>query len=424
MILTQDSAYRGGRKIALKDTVDEACTERVETVLVYHQTSDEIAWVEGRDRNWNEAVESASSVCEPVICQAEDPIFILYTSGSTGKPKGVVHVCGGYITTATYTHRTVFDLREDDVFACVADVGWITGHSYIVFGPLSNGSTTFMFGSTPLYPDAGRYWDLVERHKVTGFYTAPTAVRAIAAHGSEFVEKYDTSTLRVLGSVGEPIDPAAWQWYYDVVGKSRCMLVDTWWQTETGGISITPIAPATPMKAWFCNASNARYSPVLLTEDREILEGAAEGRLCMAQSWAVKPVRSGVIISASLIPITLSLSPYYFTGDGARRDADGYFWITGRVDDVLNVSGHRFGTAEFEAILTEAPEISEAAVVGFPHPIKGQGVYAYIILAEGQEYHADLESQLQQRIRDQIGVVAKVDHFSSQRDSPRPVLER
>lgn len=411
VILTQDSAYRGGRKIALKDTVDEACTERVETVLVYHQTGDEIAWTEGRDQNWNEAVADASSVCEPVLCNAEDPLFILYTSGSTGKPKGVVHVCGGYITTATYTHRTVFDLREDDVFACVADVGWITGHSYIVFGPLSNGSTTFMFGSTPLYPDAGRYWDLVERHKVTIFYTAPTAVRAIAACGTEFVEKYDTSTLRVLGSVGEPIDPAAWQWYYDVVGKSQCMLVDTWWQTETGGISITPIAPATPMKPGSATLPMPGIRPVLLTEERDILEGAAEGRLCMAQSW---PGQARTIWGDHKRFYDTYYAPfpgYYFTGDGARRDEDGYFWITGRVDDVLNVSGHRFGTAEFEAILTEAPEISEAAVVGFPHPIKGQGVYAYIILAAGQEYHADLEAQLQQRIREQIGVVAKVDQF-------------
>ena len=411
VILTQDSAYRGGRKIALKDTVDEACTERVETVLVYGHTGDDIAWHPERDCNWNEAVEHASPVCKPVMCRAEDPLFILYTSGSTGKPKGVVHVCGGYITTATYTHRTVFDIREDDVFACVADVGWITGHSYIVFGPLSNGSTTLMFGSTPLYPDAGRYWDMVERHKITIFYTAPTAVRAIAAHGSEFVEKYDTSTLRVLGSVGEPIDPAAWHWYYEVVGQSRCMLVDTWWQTETGGISISPIAPATPMKAGSATLPMPGIRPVLLTEDRDVLDGEAEGRLCIAQSW---PGQARTIWGdhKRFFDTYYGAFPgYYFTGDGARRDADGYYWITGRVDDVLNVSGHRFGTAEFEAILTESPEVSEAAVVGFPHPIKGQGVYAYIILAEGYTYHPELESQLQQRIRQQIGVVAKIDQF-------------
>lgn len=411
VILTQDSAYRGGRKIPLKDTVDEAYTERVKTVLVYHQTGDEIAWHSGRDVHWNEAVASAADQCAPVICNAEDPLFILYTSGSTGKPKGVVHACGGYITTATYTHRTVFDLREDDVFACVADVGWITGHSYIVFGPLSNGSTTMMFGSTPLYPDAGRYWDMVERHKISIFYTAPTAVRAIAACGTEFVERYDTSTLRVLGSVGEPIDPAAWQWYYDVVGQSRCMLVDTWWQTETGGISISPIAPATPMKPGSATLPMPGIRPVLLTEEREILEGPAEGRLCMAQSW---PGQARTIWGDHKRFFDTYYAPfpgYYFTGDGARRDADGYFWITGRVDDVLNVSGHRFGTAEFEAIITEAPEVAEAAVVGFPHALKGQGVYAYIILAEGVTYGDALEAALQQRIREQIGVVAKVDQF-------------
>jgi acetyl-CoA synthetase len=411
VILTQDSAYRGGRKIPLKDTVDQSLVETVTDVLVFRHSGDDISWNEGIDVDWNTLVAQQDSQCPPTICDAEDPLFILYTSGSTGKPKGVVHVCGGYITTATYTHRTVFDLREDDVFACVADVGWITGHSYIVFGPLSNGSTTLMFGSTPLHPDAGRYWDMVERHGITIFYTAPTAIRAIAAHGNSFVEKYDIGSLRILGSVGEPIDPAAWQWYHDVVGKGRCMIVDTWWQTETGGISISPIAPATPTKAGSATLPMPGIRPILKNEAGETLEGVAEGRLCIAQSW---PGQARTVWGDHRRFVETYYTDFpgnYFTGDGARRDADGYYWITGRVDDVLNVSGHRFGTAEFEAILTAAPEVSEAAVVGYPHPIKGQGVYAYVVLNEGVKTSAELEKALQGRVRRSIGVVAKVDRF-------------
>lgn len=423
VILTQDSVYRGSRKIPLKDIVDEACDEQckdiVSHVFVYKHTNDEIEWHEERDVDWSKAVLQERNECPAEICNAEDPLFILYTSGSTGKPKGVVHVHGGYATTVTFTHKLVFDLREDDIYACVADVGWITGHSYIVYGPLSNGSTTLMFGSTPLYPDAGRYWDMVQRHKITIFYTAPTAVRAIAAQGDEFVNKYDTSSLRVLGSVGEPIDPAAWQWYFDVVGKGQCTIVDTWWQTETGGISISPIANATPIKPGSATYPLPGIQPVLINEEQQILLGPNQGRLCMAQSW---PGQARTIWGDHKRFFDTYYAPfpgYYFTGDGCRRDEDGYYFITGRVDDVLNVSGHRFGTAEFESILTEDPDVAEAAVVGYPHPIKGQGVYAYIILQAGSQYSEDLSQRLQQRVRTNIGAVAKVDCFQFSRGLPK-----
>ncbi|MBM75030.1 MAG: acetate--CoA ligase [Proteobacteria bacterium] len=423
VILTQDSVYRGKKRVGLKDTVDEACSQlennSVSHVFVFKHTQEKTHWEDGRDVSWNEAVEQASTDCPATICDAEDPLFILYTSGSTGKPKGVVHVCGGYITTATYTHKTVFDLRENDVYACVADVGWITGHTYIIFGPLSNGSTTLMFGSTPLYPDAGRYWDMVERHKISIFYTAPTAVRAIAAHGAEYPNRHDRSSLRVLGSVGEPIDPAAWQWYFDVVGSEHCTIVDTWWQTETGGICISPIAPATPVKPGSATLPLPGVQPILMNEQQQIQYGPSEGRLCMAHSW---PGQARTIWGdhKRFVETYYSAFPgYYFTGDGCRRDGDGYYWITGRVDDVLNVSGHRFGTAEFESILTEAPEVSEAAVVGYPHPIKGQGVYAYVILNEGEDYSTELEQNLQNRVRKAIGVVAKIDQFQFSRGLPK-----
>jgi acetyl-CoA synthetase len=412
VVLTQDAAYRGGRRIPLKDTVDEACEglDQVSSVFVARHTGEETGWTEGRDIDWAKAVAAASSECPATICDAEDPLFILYTSGSTGKPKGVVHTCGGYITTTTYTHQVVFDLREDDVYACVADVGWITGHSYIVFGPLSNGATTLMFGSTPLYPDAGRYWDMVERHKISIFYTAPTAIRAISAHGEEPVKKYDRSTLRVLGTVGEPIDPAAWHWYFDVVGEGRATIVDTWWQTETGGICISPVAPATPVKPGSATLPLPGIQPLIMEEGGRILRGPAQGRLCMAHPW---PGQARTVWGdhPRYIETYFSAFPgYYFTGDGCRRDADGYHWITGRVDDVLNVSGHRLGTAEFESVLTGAPEVSEAAVVGFPHPIKGQGVYAYVVLNEGFSEDG-LSKELQGRVRKAIGAVAKVDLF-------------
>jgi acetyl-CoA synthetase len=423
VILTQDSVYRGNRKIPLKEIVDEACNEQckdvVSHVFVYKHTKEDIYWKEDRDVDWAESVQNESEECPATICNAEDPLFILYTSGSTGKPKGVVHVHGGYTTTVTFTHKLVFDLREEDVFACVADVGWITGHSYIVYGPLSNGSTTLMFGSTPLFPDAGRYWDMVQRHKITIFYTAPTAVRAIAAQGDDFVNRYDTSSLRVLGSVGEPIDPAAWQWYFDVVGKKQCTIVDTWWQTETGGICISPIANATPIKAGSATYPLPGVQPVLMNEEQQVLLGPNQGRLCMAQSW---PGQARTIWGDHKRFFDTYYAPfpgYYFTGDGCRRDEDGYYFITGRVDDVLNVSGHRFGTAEFESILTEDPDIAEAAVVGYPHPIKGQGVYAYVILQAGSEYSEDVSTRLQQRVRSSIGAVAKVDVFQFARGLPK-----
>ena len=423
VILTQDSVYRGNRKIPLKEIVDAACDEQcqdiVSHVFVYKHSNEEIFWKHGRDVDWKEAVQKESSECPATICSAEDPLFILYTSGSTGKPKGVVHVHGGYATTVAFTHQLVFDLREDDVYACVADVGWITGHSYIVYGPLSNGSTTLMFGSTPLYPDAGRYWDMVQRHKITIFYTAPTAIRAIAAQGDDYVQKYDTSSLRVLGSVGEPIDPAAWQWYFDVVGKKNCTIVDTWWQTETGGICISPIANTTPIKAGSATYPLPGIQPILMNEEQQILLGPNQGRLCMAQSW---PGQARTIWGDHQRFFETYYAPfpgYYFTGDGCRRDNDGYYFITGRVDDVLNVSGHRFGTAEFESILTEDVDIAEAAVVGYPHPIKGQGVYAYVILQAGSTYSEELSERLQQRVRQNIGSIAKVDVFQFSRGLPK-----
>ncbi|MGB0588415.1 MAG: acetate--CoA ligase [Myxococcota bacterium] len=413
LIITQDEGVRGGRKLPLKATVDVALrgSSEVERVLVYRRTGGEIAWEPTRDVWWHQAVEDADADCPATPCDAEDPLFILYTSGSTGKPKGVVHTCGGYITYAAYTHQVVFDLRPDDVYACVADVGWITGHTYIVYGPLANGATTLMFESVPTYPDAGRYWDLVARHGVTIFYTAPTAIRALAAQGDAHVARHDRSTLRVLGTVGEPINPDAWTWYFDVVGEGRCTIVDTWWQTETGGICITPIAPATATKPGSATLPMPGIVPVLMNDASRIIRGPGEGRLCLAQPW---PGQARTVWGdhPRFVSTYFEAYPgYYFTGDGCRRDGDGYHWITGRVDDVLNVSGHRMGTAEFEACLVSVAAVAEAGVVGFPHPIKGQGVYAYIVLQPGESPSAEVETQLVHAIRTQIGAHAKVDLF-------------
>ncbi|MFN3197195.1 MAG: acetate--CoA ligase [Bradymonadia bacterium] len=411
MIITQDEGLRGTRKVPLKQTVDQALEgeQGVRSVLVYQRTGGDVGWTEGRDVWWHEAVEKASPDCEATIVDAEDPLFILYTSGSTGRPKGVVHTCGGYITYTNYTHRTVFDLREEDVYACVADVGWITGHSYIVYGPLSNGATTFMFESVPTYPDAGRYWDMVARHRITIFYTAPTAIRALAAHGDELVNKYNRSSLRVLGTVGEPINPEAWHWYYNVVGEKRCNIVDTWWQTETGGICISPIAPATPTRPGSATYPMPGIFPLLLDGDGKIMRGPGDGRLVMTQPW---PGQARTVWGdhERYVSTYFQMYPgYYFTGDGCRRDTEGYYWITGRIDDVINVSGHRMGTAEFESALTSDDEVAEAAVVGYPHPIKGQGVYAYLVLQPGFEGSDDMAKRLNQVVRTRIGVVAKVD---------------
>jgi acetyl-CoA synthetase len=344
------------------------------------------------------------------IVDAEHPLFILYTSGSTGRPKGLVHTCGGYITYTAYTHRTVFDLREDDVYACVADVGWITGHSYIVYGPLANGATSLMFESTPVYPDAGRYWDMVERHGITIFYTAPTAIRTLAAHGTEPVTRYDRSTLRVLGTVGEPINPDAWEWYYRVVGENRCNIVDTWWQTETGGICISPVAPATPTKPGSATLPLPGIEPLLIDpETKKPIQGPGQGHLCLARPW---PGQARTVHGDHPRFVATYFSQYpglYFTGDGCRRDDDGYYWVTGRIDDVLNVAGHRMGTAEFESALVSDDAVAEAAVVGYPHPIKGQGVYAYVV-PQGT-VPDDLRTRLNQIVRTAIGAHAKVDVF-------------
>ncbi len=413
VVITQDVGLRGGRAIPLKATVDEALAgcPSVRHVLVYQRSDQKVPFTVGRDVWWHDAVAKASSDCPAEIVEAEHPLFILYTSGSTGRPKGVVHTSGGYLTYASYTHATVFDLREDDIYACVADVGWITGHSYIVYGPLANGATTLMFESTPMFPDAGRYWDMVERHKITIFYTAPTAIRALAAQGDGFVERHDRSSLRVLGSVGEPINPEAWQWYRQVVGEERCTIVDTWWQTETGGIAISPIAPATPTKAGSATLPMPGIQTSIRSKEGKVLRGPGQGLLCIDEPW---PGQARTVWGdhERFVATYFSHVPgAYFTGDGCRRDEDGYHWITGRVDDVINVSGHRMGTAEFEAALVSAEEIAEAAVVGYPHPVKGQGVYAYVVAQNDVPQQAIDAKALNAICREQIGAHAKVDTF-------------
>ena len=412
-MITQDEGMRGGRRIPLKATVEEAWSllgRRLPT-LMHERTSAEIPWDPRTDTSWSATVPHASSECPATVLDAEDPLFILYTSGSTGKPKGVVHTCGGYITYAAYTHRTVFDLRDDDVYACVADVGWITGHTYIVYGPLANGATTFMFESVPTYPDAGRYWDMVERHGITVFYTAPTALRALAAQGNAVVERHDRSSLRVLGTVGEPINPEAWDWYREVVGSSQCTIVDTWWQTETGGIMISPIAPATPVAAGSATLPLPGVQPVLVTPEGERIIGPGEGLLCMAHPWPGMARTVWGDHERFFSTYFAQFPGLYFTGDGCRRDPKGYHWITGRVDDVLNVSGHRMGTAEFEAALVSHPAVAEAGVVGFPHPIKGEGVYAYIVLQAGEDWSETTHDELNRTCRTRIGAHARIDLF-------------
>jgi acetyl-CoA synthetase len=413
LVITQDEGLRGGRTIPLKAVTDQALEGEhgVKKVLVYRRTGNAVGWVEGRDVWWHEAVHTASDERPATPVEAEHPLFILYTSGSTGRPKGVVHTTGGYITYAAYTHQVVFDLRPDDVYACMADVGWITGHSYIVYGPLANGATTLMFESTPVYPDAGRYWDMVERHKITVFYTAPTAIRALAAHGDAPVRRYDRSSLRVLGTVGEPINPEAWDWYFDTVGEGRCTIVDTWWQTETGGISISPIAPATPTKAGAATLPMPGILPQIVDQEGRVIRGPGSGYLVIVYPW---PGQARTVWGDHPRFVSTYFSTYegkYFTGDGCRRDADGYHWITGRVDDVLNVAGHRMGTAEFEAALVSAEAVAEAAVVGYPHPIKGQGVYAYVVCQPGESLDEAALAALNGVVRTRIGAHARVDAF-------------
>ena len=414
LVVTADEAPRGGRNTPLKANVDKAlaiCGD-VQT-LVVERTGADVAMKEGRDHAYGPLHAQASQECPPEPMNAEDPLFILYTSGSTGKPKGVLHTTGGYLLWAAMTHQYVFDYHEGDIYWCTADVGWVTGHSYIVYGPLANGATSLVFEGVPTYPDVGRFWAVCAKHKVNQFYTAPTAIRALMAHGNEPVEKHDLSSLKVLGTVGEPINPEAWNWYNDVVGKGTRPIVDTWWQTETGGHMLTPIPGAIPTKPGSATKPFFGVQPVILepTTGQEIAETAAEGVLCMKDSW---PGQMRTVFGDHDRFVATYFSDYkgyYFSGDGCRRDADGYYWITGRVDDVINVSGHRMGTAEVESALVAHPKVSEAAVVGFPHDIKGQGIYCYVTLMEGEEYTDELRTELRNWVRKEIGPIASPDHI-------------
>ena len=411
MVITADEGLRGGKPVPLKANTDaalESCPD-CSTVVVVRRTGGDITWVEGRDVWYHEAMESASSDCPPEEMNAEDPMFILYTSGSTGKPKGVLHTTGGYMVYASMTHQYVFDYKDGDVYWCTADVGWVTGHSYIVYGPLANGATTLMFEGVPTYPDSSRFWQVVEKHKVNIFYTAPTAIRALMREGDAPVTGCDRSSLRLLGSVGEPINPEAWMWYHDVVGEGRCPIVDTWWQTETGGILITPLPGATATKPGSATRPFFGIMPILVDGENSELEGAVDGNLCIARSWPGQ-MRTVYGDHQRFIDTYFTTFPgRYFSGDGARRDEDGYFWITGRVDDVLNVSGHRMGTAEIESALVAHPKVAESAVVGYPHDIKGQGIYAYVTLIEGCEPSDELVAELRQWTRKEIGPIATPD---------------
>jgi len=410
-VITADQGVRGGRTVNLKEIVNKALDElpNVKKVLMYERTKAEVPMTEGRDLVWAEEMAKQRPYCPCEVMDSEDTLFLLYTSGSTGKPKGVVHSTAGYLLYTMVTTRWTFDLQEDDVFACVADVGWITGHSYIVYGALANGATSLMFESTPLYPDAGRYWDMVQRHKITQFYTAPTAIRALMKFGEDPVNKYDLSSLRVLGTVGEPINPEAWIWYYNVVGKKQCPIVDTYWQTETGGHMVTPIPGASALKPGSATTPFFGIKPLLLdAQTGEIVEGnGVNGVLVMAQPW---PSMARTVYGDHQRYLTTYMSQYpgyYFTGDGAIRDKDGFLWITGRVDDVLNVSGHRLGTAEIESALVTHESCVEAACVGMPHEIKGQAVFAYAILGQGVEETPELCRALRNQVRQVIGPFAQ-----------------
>ena len=415
LIITADEGLRGGRKVPLKANVDAALklpgTNSVETVLVVRHTGGAVDMQMPRDRWFDAVVDAQPAECEPERMNAEDPLFILYTSGSTGKPKGVLHTTGGYLLYAAHTHEAVFDLREDDIYWCTADVGWVTGHSYIVYGPLANGATSVMFEGVPNYPSVSRFWEVIDKHKVTIFYTAPTAIRALMREGEAPVKKTSRASLRLLGSVGEPINPEAWRWYYDVVGDARCPIVDTWWQTETGGILITPLAGAIDLKPGSATLPFFGVRPALVDANGEQLEGATEGNLVLLDSW---PGQMRTVYGDHQRFIDTYFRTYpgtYFTGDGCRRDADGYYWITGRVDDVINVSGHRIGTAEVESALVAHPKVAEAAVVGFPHDIKGQGIYAYVTLKAGEAQSDELLKELVAWVRKEIGPIATPDHL-------------
>ncbi len=410
-IITADEGVRGGKKIPLKANTDEALAKCPggEKVLVARHTGGDVAWDAARDIWLHEALEGVSAECPAEEMNAEDPLFILYTSGSTGQPKGVLHTCGGYLVYASMTHQYVFDYHDGDIYWCTADVGWVTGHSYIIYGPLANGATTVMFEGVPNYPDASRFWQVCDKHKINIFYTAPTALRALMGAGDDFVTATKRSSLRLLGTVGEPINPEAWEWYYNIVGEKRCPIVDTWWQTETGGIMIAPLPGATRLKPGSATRPFFGVKPALVDGDGNVLEGENSGNLVILDSW---PGQMRTVYGDHDRFVQTYFATYkgtYFTGDGCRRDADGYYWITGRVDDVINVSGHRMGTAEVESALVAHDKVSEAAVVGYPHDIKGQGIYAYVTLMAGEKPDDELKKELVQWVRKEIGPIASPD---------------
>ncbi len=410
-VITADEGLRGGRKVPLKVNADAALKScpSVRKMLVVKRTGGKVDWDPARDVWYHDEIATVPAECPPTEMAAEDPLFILYTSGSTGKPKGVLHTTGGYLVFASMTHQYVFDYKDGDIYWCTADVGWVTGHSYIVYGPMANGATTLMFEGVPNYPDSSRFWQVVDKHKVNIFYTAPTAIRALMREGEAPVKKTSRKSLRILGSVGEPINPEAWLWYHNVVGDGRCPIVDTWWQTETGGILITPLPGAIATKPGSATKPFFGVQPLLVDNEGKLLEGATDGNLCIADSW---PGQARTVFGDHKRFIETYFSTfkgYYFTGDGCRRDEDGYYWITGRVDDVINVSGHRMGTAEIESALVAHPKVAEAAVVGYPHDIKGQGIYAYVTLKAGQATSEELRKELVGWVRKQIGPIASPD---------------
>ena len=411
IIITADEGIRGGKIIPLKENTDAAlklCSS-IKKCIVVKRTGNDINWVEGRDVWYHEAMSNVDNECQPEEMDAEDPLFILYTSGSTGKPKGVLHTTAGYIVYASITHKYVFNYIDGDIYWCTADVGWVTGHSYIVYGPLANGATTLMFEGVPNYPTNSRFWEIVDKHKVNIFYTAPTAIRALMREGDEAVKKTSRSSLKLLGTVGEPINPEAWRWYYDVVGNKNCEIVDTWWQTETGGILISPLPGVTSTKPGSATKPLFGVKPVIVDQNNNILEGPTEGSLCLDMSWPGQ-MRTVYGDHKRFAETYFSTFPgRYFTGDGCRRDKDGYYWITGRVDDVINISGHRMGTAEVESALVEHKLVAESAVVGYPHDIKGQGIYAYVTLVLGSEPSIEIEKELKQVVRKIIGPIATPD---------------
>jgi acetyl-CoA synthetase len=412
VVITADEGLRGGKAVPLKKNVDVAANKvhpALEKVIVVKRTGGNVHMEAGRDFWYHEEAAKVADTCEPVAMNAEDPLFILYTSGSTGKPKGVLHTTGGYLVYASMTHQYVFDYHDGDIYWCTADVGWVTGHSYIVYGPLANGATTLMFEGVPNYPTVSRFWEVIDKHKVNIFYTAPTAIRSLMGAGEEAVKKTSRESLRLLGSVGEPINPEAWEWYYHVVGDGRCPIVDTWWQTETGGVLITPLPGATRLKPGSATRPFFGVKPEIVDAEGKVLDGACEGNLCIADSW---PGQMRTVYGDHKRFMETYFSTYpnrYFTGDGCRRDADGYYWITGRVDDVINVSGHRMGTAEVESALVAHEAVSEAAVVGYPHDIKGQGIYAYVTLMNGIQPSEDLRKALVVTVRNEIGPIATPD---------------